>query len=138
VRVKSAVLYTTMSGNTREVAEIVAAEAKADLVPICATPPDLRGYDLLFIGAYTWGQGETPDIVKDFARGLGYKPDHVAVFGTGDTQWTYYCGAVDRIAKFYESKYPTLKIEQSPRGHQASTVTEWTREVIECYNASKS
>lgn len=138
MRAKSAVIYATMSGNTREVAELIAAEAKAELVPMSATPPDLSGYDLLFIGSYTWGQGETPDIVKDFAIGLGYKPDHVAVFGTGDTQWTYYCGAVDRLAKFYESKYPTLKIEQSPRGHQASIVTEWTREVIECYNALKS
>jgi predicted ribonucleotide reductase-associated flavodoxin len=127
-----------MSGNTREVAELIAAEAKAELVPMSATPPDLNGYDLVFIGSYTWGQGDTPDIVKDFAIGVGYKPDHVAVFGTGDTQWAYYCGAVDRLAKFYETKYPTLKIEQSPRGSQAGKVTEWTREVIECYNALKS
>lgn len=138
MRVKSAVIYATMSGNTREVAELIAAEIGADLVLMSASPPDLRDYDLLFIGSYTWGQGETPNIVKDFARELGYKPPHVAVFGTGDTQWSYYCGAVDRLAKFYETKYPTLKIEQSPRGNQARKVREWTREVIECYNALKS
>jgi predicted ribonucleotide reductase-associated flavodoxin len=127
-----------MSGNTHEVAEIIAKEARADLVRMGAEPLDLRAYDLLFIGSYTWGDGETPHIVKDFARDLGHKPEHVAIFGTGDTQWPFYCAAVDRLAKFYETKYPTLKIEQSPRGHQEKNITEWTKEVIACYNALKS
>jgi flavodoxin I len=137
VRAKSAVIYATMSGNTKEVAEIIAAETGADLFPMSDSPPDLGGYDLLFIGSYTWGYGESPHIVKDFARSLGYKPEHVAVFGTGDTQWPDFCAAADRLAKFYESKYPTLKIEQSPRGHQEKNITEWTKEVIACYNALK-
>jgi flavodoxin len=64
VRVKSAVVYATMSGNTREVAEIIAAEAKAELVPMSANPPDLRGYELLFIGSYTWGQEKRPTSLK--------------------------------------------------------------------------
>jgi flavodoxin I len=135
---KTAVIYATMSGNTKEVAELIAKEVDADMVPISASPPDLSGYDLLFIGTYTWGYGETPHIVKDFARALGYKPTHVAVFGTGDTQWPDFCAAADRLAKFYESPFPTLKIEQSPRGRQESKVIEWAQEVIACYNESKS
>jgi predicted ribonucleotide reductase-associated flavodoxin len=135
---RTAVVYATMSGNTKEVAEIIAEEVDAVLVPMSASPPDLSGYDLLFIGTYTWGYGETPHIVKDFARALGYKPAHVAVFGTGDTQWPDFCAAADRLAKFYESYFPTLKIEQSPRGCQESKVAEWTREVIACYSELKS
>ena len=138
MRVKTAVIYATISGNTKEVAELIAKESSADLVPMSASPPDLSGYDLLFFGSYTWGDGETPLIVKDFARALGYKPKNVAVFGTGDTQWPDFCAAVDRLAKFYETKFPTLKIEQSPRGHQEPIITEWTKEVIACYNALKS
>jgi flavodoxin I len=132
------VIYASMSGNTKEVAELIANEVNAELVPMSANPPDLSYYDLLFIGSYTWGDGETPRIVKEFAKALGYKPDHVAVFGTGDTQWPTFCGAVDRLANFYESKYPRLKIEQSPRGEQEQNVIEWTKEVVACYNELKS
>lgn len=55
--------------------------------------------------------------MKDFIWEIGYKPENVAVFGTGDTQFggdELFCKAVDKLVQFYNSKWPGLKIEQSP------------------------
>lgn len=96
--------------------------------------PDPSQYDALFVGSFTWGKGETPDIVKDFVYEIGYKPPVVFVFGTGDTQFggdTLFCHAAEKLAKFYQSAYPPLKIEQSPRGTQEELVKNWTEGVIE-------
>src|SRR6185312_636207 len=82
-------------------------------------PVDVSTFDYLFIGTFTWDYGCTPDEIKDFVLDVGYKPDNVAVFGTGDTQFggeDDYCKAVDKLATFYNSKWEGLKIEQSPRG----------------------
>ncbi len=80
-----------------------------------------RQYDYIFFGTFTWDKGSTPDEVKDFVLEIGYKPNNVAVFGSGDTQFggdDLFCNAVDKLAKFYNSKWAGLKIEQSPRGSQ--------------------
>lgn len=91
-------------------------------------------YDYVFLGTFTWDYGYTPDEVKDFIYRVGYKPDNIAVFGTGDTQFGeehHYCMAVDKLVTFYNSKWSGLKIEQSPRGTQEENVKQWVRGVLE-------
>jgi len=95
---------------------------------------DVSSYDYLFLGTFTWDYGCTPDEVKDFVYRIGYKPDNVAVFGTGDTQFGEegdYCKAVDKLSTFYSSPWSGLKIEQSPRGSQETEVQQWVRGVLE-------
>lgn len=95
---------------------------------------DVSEYDYLFIGTFTWDYGCTPDEVKDFVLEVGYKPDNVAVFGTGDTQFggeDDFCRAVDKLTTFYRSKWEGLKIEQSPRGFQERFIDEWLEGVLE-------
>lgn len=78
--------------------------------------------------------GGTPDEVKDFVLEVGYKPNNIAVFGSGDTQFggdAMFCGAVDKLVKFYESKWDGLKIEQSPRGSQEVLIDNWLEGVLE-------
>lgn len=87
----------------------------------------------MIIGSFTWDKGATPDEVKDFVADVGYKPANVYVFGTGDTQFggdALFCNAAVRLARFYESNYEPLKIEQSPRGSQEMTVVKWTEGVL--------
>ena len=145
------ICYASFSGNTKEVAELIAQTSteighKAVLHRINRNtpPPDLTPYDMIMIGTFTWGKGVTPAIVKNFVADVGYKPENIAVFGTGDTQFggdDLFCRAVDRLAAFYESPYAVLKIEQSPRGVQEEKVRKWTREVLqndELINESKS
>lgn len=96
-------------------------------------PVDASCYDLIFIGTFTWEMGATPDEVKDFVLEVGYKPQNVAVFGTGDTQFggdDLFCRAVDKLAAFYGSRWNGLKIEQSPRGSQEQWIENWLEGVL--------
>jgi predicted ribonucleotide reductase-associated flavodoxin len=96
-------------------------------------PVDASRYGLIFIGTFTWEMGATPEEVKDFVLEIGYKPENVAVFGTGDTQFggdDLYCCAVNKLEAFYRSKWNGLKIEQSPRGSQEPKVKNWLEGVL--------
>ncbi|MBC1936186.1 flavodoxin [Listeria grandensis] len=132
--------YDSLSGNTKMVAEEVEAElvqAKHDVTSFRVHPgaqyPLETDYDLFMLGAWTADLGRTPPDMKDFIAELGRKPPHVAIFGTGETQWSmaYFCGAVDRMATYFASDYPKLKIEQMPnneRDHAA--IKKWVAEVL--------
>lgn len=134
------IAYASYSGNTKEVAELIRQELSqthmtVDMHHIDNDPfVDVSTYDYFILGTFTWDYGCTPDEVKDFVYRIGYKPDRVAVFGTGDTQFgeeRHYCMAVDKLVKFYQSKWSGLKIEQSPRGSQEKFIQQWVEEVME-------
>ncbi len=136
---KAIVCYLSYSGNTEEIAEIIETmliddKIDVDMYEIGIDPPiNLETYDFIFIGTFTWDHGSTPDEVKDFVLEVGYKPKNIAVFGSGDTQFggdELFCRAADRLAKFYDSSMPTLKIEQSPRGSQEEIVKSWLEGVL--------
>lgn len=133
------IAYLSYSGNTLEVAEMISDKLMEDRIHvdmhrIGVDPPiNVSDYDYLFIGTFTWDYGCTPDEVKDFVLEVGYKPNNVAVFGTGDTQFGYeddFCKAVDKLVTFYHSKWNGLKIEQSPRGYQEQLIEEWLEGVL--------
>ncbi|SDM42175.1 ribonucleotide reductase-associated flavodoxin, putative [Sediminibacillus halophilus] len=95
--------------------------------------PNVQAYDAMLIGSYTWNNGQTPFDVKDFVADLGYKPENVFVFGTGDTQFggdDMFCLAAEKLARFYHSPLPSLKVEQSPRGEQEQEVINWMKGVL--------
>lgn len=136
---KALIAYLSYSGNTEEVAEAIEkilkdADYTVDMHEIGIDPPnEAADYDSIFIGTFTWEYGETPDEVKDFVLEVGYKPDNVYVFGTGDTQFggeEIYCVAAEKLANFYHSSRPALKIEQSPRGSQEKMIEEWMEGVL--------
>lgn len=55
------------------------------------------------------------------------------MFGTGETQFggdELFCLAAVKLARFYDSKWQPLKIEQSPRGSQETRVKEWVEGVL--------
>lgn len=140
---RAIICYLSYSGNTKEVAEIIEESlvSKGIYVDVhrigFGDTPNLSTYDIVFIGTFTWGKGNTPDDMKDFVLDVGYKPDNVVIFGTGDTQFggdDLFCNANDKLSKFYNSRYETLKVEQSPRGQQECKVKQWTEGVIEKWN----
>lgn len=136
---KAIVSYFTFSGNTEEVAELIRDSLESqgievDLYEIgYGIVPNLDSYDLRFLGTFTWEYGETPDDVKDFVLDVGYKPDNMFIFGSGDTQFggeKLFCKAAEKLATFYNSPIDPLKIEQSPRGSQEVLVKEWTNRIL--------
>lgn len=137
---RALVAYLSFSGNTEEVAGLISGQLEAhgfavEQHRIGIHPPiDPEFYDLIFLGTFTWDQGATPDEVKDFVLEIGYKPRHIAVFGTGETQFggdAWFCRAAVRLARFYESRWEPLKIEQSPRGAQEEQVKDWTERIVQ-------
>lgn len=137
---RALIAYLSYSGNTEEVAEKVGSKLRqeglaTDMHRIGIDPPvNVSAYEYIFVGTFTWEMGATPDEVKDFVLEIGYKPNNVAVFGTGDTQFggdELYCKAADKLARFYHSKWPTLKIEQSPRGSQEELIDQWMEGVLD-------
>lgn len=137
---RALVAYISYSGNTEEVAEIIENILKRDdftieMHEIGIDPPvDAATFDVIFIGTFTWEYGETPDEVKDFVLEVGYKPDNVYVFGTGDTQFggeDLFCLAATKLARFYHSANEPLKIEQSPRGVQEMNIEKWMEGVLD-------
>ena len=133
------IVYATWSGNTQEVAELIQETLATENLEVTmhriggGVIPNPSDFDAMLLGSFTWEQGATPNEVKDFVADVGYKPDNVYVFGTGDTQFggdALFCHAAVKLARFYGSTYKPLKIEQSPRGVQEEKVIEWSKGVL--------
>ncbi|RIU92736.1 flavodoxin [Oceanobacillus picturae] len=138
-KLNALIAYLSYSSNTKEVAELIGEQLEAEGLQLdihrigIDQPIDAQHYDFIFLGTFTWDMGSTPDEVKDFVLEVGYKPENVAVFGTGDTQFggdALFCKAVDKLTTFYHSKWAGLKIEQSPRGSQEKKVKNWVEGVL--------
>ncbi len=139
------IAYASLSGNTRELARMVRARCEeaghavswieTDIQGLADAGPDPR-HDLYLLGAWTDNAGRTPPEMKRFIAELVEavgKPAQLAVFGTGETQWgeEYWCGALRRMAAFFDSRYPRLEIEQMPHGERdALKVRHWTDHVL--------
>jgi predicted ribonucleotide reductase-associated flavodoxin len=137
--VRVLIAYASRGGNTQEVAELIEQEiikAGHEVVKHrigIGEFPLVSSYDKFLLGTFTSGKGATPPVMKDFVYELGYKPKQVIIFGTGDTQYggdELFCNATEKLATFYSSTLPILKIEQSPRGTQEIKVVEWTEGVM--------
>lgn len=138
---KVLICYLTYSGNTEEVAEIIKdtmIENGCEVVMYDIYSNNfnksLDDYEFVLFGTFTWDQGYVPDEIGDFIyrHCKGLKGNKVHVFGTGDTQFggmELFCVAVDKIARYFNSSHPTLKIEQSPRGSQESLVRVWAGQI---------
>ncbi|MCR6686039.1 flavodoxin [Pseudoxanthomonas sp.] len=140
------IAFSSLSGNTRDVARQVRARCEAAGhqvswieagVQTLAEAGDPR-HDLYLLGAWTDNAGRTPGemkaLIAELVEAVG-KPPRLAVFGTGETQWgeEYYCGAVRRIAAFFGSGYPRLEIEQMPHGERdALKIQRWTDHILTC------
>ena len=83
---------------------------------------DIFPYDLIIVGTNTWGDGKIPFNCKQFVidNALKYQKDWI-VFGTGNSIFAHFCGAVDGISKIlkdtdnnilYTFKYEQRFIEE--------------------------
>jgi len=140
------IAFASLSGNTRDLARMVRARCEerrhavdwveTDIEGLAAAGPDPR-HDLYLLGSWSDNAGRTPPEMKRFIRELVDAvgmPSRLAVFGTGETQWgqAYYCGAVRRIAAFFDTRHPRLEIEQMPHGERdAEKVRRWTDHILD-------
>lgn len=140
------IVYGSTTGNTENVARIVEGILKEDGANVAVLDAAkaqanglCNGYDLIFLGCSTWGD-DSIELQDDFATlfenfdGIQAEGKDVAVFGCGDSSYTYFCGAVDAISEQLEklgaNVIDTLKIDGSPQ-QQKDEIEQWTQHVIE-------
>ncbi|WP_338444274.1 flavodoxin [Bacillus spizizenii] len=140
---KILLVYATMSGNTEAMADLIEkglreAEVEADrFEAIDIDNAQLfNDYDHIIMGTYTWGDGDLPDEFLDLAEDMDeidFSGKTCAVFGSGDTAYEFFCGAVDTLeAKIKERGgeivLPSVKIENNPEGEEEEELMEFGRQ----------
>jgi flavodoxin short chain len=106
---KVLIVYGSSTGNTESVAsnlekQIKAAGHSVETLKAGDAKPDglCAGKDLVLFGCSTWGDDEI-ELQEDFIPlfeafdKIQAKGVKTAVFGCGDQDYTYFCGAVDAI-----------------------------------------
>lgn len=144
---KTFIGYVSMSGNTEDIANILkdslllsGCEVGMESLETVDVKSILE-YDCIFIGAYTWGDGDLPYEAEDFYEELNeYDLTGVqtACFGSGDHAYPKFCAAVDTFANQLEKRgchvfQQRLKIELNPETDEqirecqqfAQSVYEW-------------
>ena len=98
------VVYASMTGNTQEIAEIVADKLEdlgldVDLDECTSVDADeFEDADLCIVATYTYGDGELPDEIVDFYEDLqdvDLSGKTFGVCGSGDTFYDDFCICVD-------------------------------------------
>ncbi len=144
---KVLIVYGSTTGNTESVAERISdifEEKDWDTVlkNVDETSPEELSwdYDLLLLGASTWGDEEI-EIQEDFAEfyeemdAVSINGKKAAVFGCGDSSYTHFCGAVDVIGEKLEKMggmlpWESLKIDGDPEDAEEE-VMGWALEIAE-------
>ncbi|MGQ4252747.1 flavodoxin [Bacillus subtilis] len=140
---KILLIYATMSGNTEAMADLIEKglqEALAEVDRFEAMDIDdaqlFTDYDHVIMGTYTWGDGDLPDEFLDLAEDMDeidFSGKTCAVFGSGDTAYEFFCGAVDTLeAKIKERGgdivLPSVKIENNPEGEEEEELINFGRQ----------
>lgn len=142
---KIGVFYASMSGNTEAIADIISGELKdqnhdVDLEDFMSvqSAAELLNYDLTFIGLYTWGDGDYPDECLDMIEEieqLDLENHPFAIFGSGDTSYPEFCGALDHLQRLIEEQGGTvvgnpLRIEFNPEPEDEEEIKKFVSEAL--------
>lgn len=137
------IVYGSTTGNTESAAETIEGflsdqSYEVRLVNVSDVEPEIlkETFDLYLLGCSTWGDEEV-ELQEDFEtfyEGMTMDLDQkkFAVFGCGDTSYTYFCGAVDAIEERLKKLGASLvsesfRIDGEP---DETEVTEWIQDVI--------
>lgn len=102
---KIGIFYGTTTGTAGEVAGMIAKSLGVDDKDVhnvaTASPADIAPYDVLIIGASTWGAGDLQEDMASFIDGvqaLDLRDKMVAIFGCGDDSMAdTFCNSVGEI-----------------------------------------
>ncbi|WP_453990543.1 flavodoxin domain-containing protein [Bacillus nitroreducens] len=146
---KIGIVYTSITGNTREVTTIISDTvikytSQCDIFEISQFPYHKIGtFDVLFLGTYTWGNGEIPQEMKGLYRAFengSHKEIVTGVYGTGDQFYPHFCGAVDEFRDMlyvHSNLAATLKIELAPQKLDQPRIDRFVEVVVERVNDKK-
>ncbi|MCL0035747.1 flavodoxin [Thermodesulfovibrionales bacterium] len=144
---KALIIYGSSTGNTESVAEDIGRVLKDKGIDTIiknvqdASIEDIGNeYGIILFGCSTWGEDELelqPDFIPfyDSMNDISFTEKKIAVFGCGESGYTYFCGAVDAIEERVRSKganvvIESLKIDGDPMDADES-IKEWATSVAE-------
>lgn len=119
---RALIIFGSTTGNTESTAERIGGiltakglEATVENVTD-VTPGEEADFDLVLYGCSTWGDDEVElqDDFIDYYEGMEKVPlagKKVAVFGCGDSAYTWFCGAVDAIQEKVRNAGGLLVVE---------------------------
>lgn len=139
------IVYGSTTGNTEYVADVAektlsgAGHSVKKINVTSASAAGLcDGYDLILFGCSTWGD-DSIELQDDFIplfdefESIGASGKKVAAFGTGDSSYTYFCGAVDAIEEKLGQLGATvlegLKIDGDPQS-ETSEIEAWAKRIV--------
>lgn len=111
---KIGIFYGSTTGTTKEIAKKIAHDLDVnpeDIHNVASTAPSAVGdYDVLIIGASTWGDGDLQEDMATFLDGLqalDLREKEVAIFGCGDdTMAQTFCNSVGEIYHRLHDAHP--------------------------------
>lgn len=147
---KIGVIYASMSGNTEAIADMIVEQLaeqnheveQKDMLSLSAN--DLLTYDLVFMGMYTWGDGDYPDecldIIEEMEQ-LDLNQQLFAIFGSGDTSYPEFCGALDKLKELIESQSgiclgEPLRIEFNPSKADEEEIKNFVIQALSVFEKS--
>ncbi|MYL57371.1 flavodoxin [Virgibacillus halodenitrificans] len=141
------ILYASSTGNTELMADAIEKYLrKIDYQVINKTfdydpidVHDLLKYDGLLIGTYTWDDGELPYEVEDFfeeLEGVDLTGKSVGVFGSGDSFYDTFGGAIDLLADRLQKcgadlLDERLKVDLTPKSEDIKRCELFTQKLID-------
>ncbi len=139
------IIFGSTTGNTENTAEIIEAtlsDKGYDVTLTNVTDAEVNvlneKYDLYLLGSSTWGDDEI-EFQEDFEpfyenmnSDLNLDGKAFAIFGCGDSSYTYFCGAVDELEAKVEKLggklvCPSLRIDGEPEEEE---IQEWVQDVV--------
>ncbi len=142
---KALIVYGSTTGNTEFVASHIEKYLAAEGFEVSNESADsvnaknlCDGYDLILFGCSTWGDEEI-ELQDDFIPlfdefdSINAQGKKTAVFGCGDSSYTYFCGAVDAIEQkltgLGAEVLDTLKIDGDPQSEKGS-IDDFAKTVV--------
>lgn len=127
---RKGLIYYTLSGNTLSMIEMLDTD-DFEVIPLnrqTAGTIDLLQYDLLVIATSTFGDGELPKIFKRLVPQFRQlKGKEIALFGSGNSLFRHYCGALDLLENFLKRENRirfTYKFEEYPTDRAVNELNE--------------
>src|SRR5690625_4313254 len=144
---KIGIVYATMTGNTEEIAKILEDELKKANLEVKTLHMefddvmalDLKDYDAVLFGTYTWGDADLPFEVEDFHDDLvdeDLTGKVVGLFGSCDSYYPIYGAAMEIMAKQFKAvgatvMNPLLKIELAPEPEDKEKIASFVDTFLE-------
>lgn len=142
-------LYATYSGSTMAAAQFLQQvlqekQHQVTLKTVLETQAaDLQTPDLIILASPSWDhngeQGmphEDYDNLRQMTQGMTIPQKPFAIMGLGDTNYTYFCGAVTHLEKWVQElqgvlKVPSLKLDQYYFNEDAckAQITTWAAQL---------